>query len=78
MSETKIAKLTANLDKTVDDVLKGHIELARAKQYFNGVGKILGTIKVQQAQQALHLAYKTHDLDLPNIPYLGDQKCLPK
>ena len=75
--ETKIEKLTNEVNDVANDVLAGRVELAKAKQYFNGKGKVLGAIKVQQVQLALQLAFKSHGEKLPTIPFLGGQKCLP-
>jgi hypothetical protein len=38
--------LAVKAEDVLDDLRKGHIEIPRAKEYFNGVGKIISTRKV--------------------------------
>ncbi len=81
MTETSIEietieDLTNNLVEVKNNILNGHIELERAKEFNNTAGKILGTIKLQLAYQALTLAFKSRSMSVPNIPYLESPKCL--
>jgi len=73
-----IENLTNDLVDVKNNILNGNIELERAKEFNNTAGKILGTIKLQLAYQALTLAFKSRAMNMPTIPYLEGQKCLPE
>jgi len=73
-----ITDLTNDLVGVKNQLLDGSIEMETAKEFNNTAGKILNTIKVQLAHQALVLACENHGRTPFAIPYLENQKCLPK
>lgn len=74
-----IDDLARKLVIVADDILKGHIELPRAAEFNNTVGKLLSVYKVKLAAQAMQMTCMQTGLKMEDMPYLGDgvKKCLP-
>ena len=49
MAKTKrgIKALAKKVEDVWDDLRKGHVEITRAKELFNGAGKIINTKKIE-------------------------------
>ncbi len=66
-----IDDLAEKVDTVLDDILAGHVELKRASEFLNGVGKRLGIEKVKLAAKTIQLTCKARGVDMEDMPYLG-------
>ena len=65
-----IDDLTQDLVDIKNGIKDGSIELEVAKEFNNTAGKILNTVKVQLARQALILAFEQRGRKMSPMPYL--------
>jgi len=69
MTNRGIKALAKKVEDVWDDLRKGHIEVVRAKELFNGAGKIINSLKVQLEYKQI----KDKDPKFKNL-YLEDKE----